>query len=106
MSQLNAAFLGKYIDVSLYPELYSAIPDDRIVIVELIDDSELNYVLSRYLPFLGGVDVVPAAVTLGDEMIFIGSGSNNDGYVYYVDIEFGIFKLHNSVDEFLNAIKL
>jgi hypothetical protein len=48
---------------------------------------------------------MPAAVPLGDEMIFVGDGASNKGCVYYVDIEFGVFKLHDSVGGFLNAIK-
>ena len=38
-------------------------------------------------------------------MIFIGCGSNNKGNIYYVDLEFGIFKLHESITDLLKAIR-
>ena len=98
--------IGKYIDVTQYKELRESIPDRKLEIIEIIPANEVKVIRERYKPYLEGIDANPIAATLGDEMIFIGSGLKNNGCVYFVDIEFGVFKLHNSISEFLSAIKL
>ncbi|ASK18605.1 hypothetical protein [Halomonas sp. N3-2A] len=105
MSILGKEVIGRFIDVTRYPHLSSSIPDRQLEIIEVIESKETSEIRSRYEQFLGGISAAPAAVTLGDEMIFIGDSTNNEGCVYYVDIEFGVFKLHESMEEFLNAIK-
>lgn len=98
--------IGKFIDVAQYKELSESIPDRKLQIIEIIPSNEIKEVRARYAPYLEGIDANPFATTLGDEMIYIGSGSENEGYIYYVDLEFGVFKLHESIAEFLSAIKL
>lgn len=105
MSILDKDVIGSFIDVSRYPHLSNSIPDRQLEIIEVIEPEEIAEIRSKYGQFLGGISATPAAVTLGDEMIFIGDSTTNEGYVYYVDIEFGVFKLHDSVEGFLNAIK-
>ena len=82
-----------------------SIPDKLIELIELIDPKEFSELYDKYKPYLEGVEAYPIAVTLGDEMIFIGNGCKNDGNVYYVDIEFGVFKLNETVTEFMSNLK-
>ncbi len=105
MESITEEIIGKYIDVAQHKELSDFIPDKKLEIVEIIPPEEVTAIRERYTPYLEGIDANPIAVTLGDEMIFIGSGPKNEGNVYYVDIEFGVFKLHNSISKFLSAIK-
>lgn len=106
MASITEKAIGMYIDVTQYRELSESIPDRKLEIVEIISSNEVEEVRKRYVPYLEGIDANPVAVTLGDEMIFVGNGYENKGNVYYVDLEFGVFKLHNSIVEFLSAIKL
>lgn len=106
MESITERAIGKYIDITQYKDMSESIPDRKLEIVEIIPPNEVGVIRERYEPYLEGIDANPIATTLGDEMIFIGDGEENKGRVYYVDLEFGVFKLHNSISEFLSAIKL
>lgn len=106
MENITEEIIGKSIDVIQYKALSAAIPDRKLEITELIPSAEVKAVRERYEPYLEGVDANPVAATLGDDMIFIGSGPENAGSIYYVDIEFGAFKLHDSIADFLKSTKL
>lgn len=106
MTTLTNHLLGAYIDVAQYPKLSEAIPDKKLEIVELIEPDEIALVTARYQPFLEGIEAAPLAVTLGDEMLFIGTSGDNSGFIYYVDIEFGVFLLEQSLQDFVSALEL
>lgn len=105
MDCLPEAITGQYIDVSQHEELRQTIPDRELVIVDLITPDEGATVRTGHRPCLFGTDADPAAVTLGDEMVFIGNGTENAGHVSYVDLELGVFELHDSVEAFPNAFE-
>ena len=105
MSALEGEINGKYLDVSNYPMLAVKIPDKILEITEVIESNDIEKVRGSYRPYLDGIEADPAAVTFGDEMIFIGTGALNLDKVYYVDIEFGVFELHRTTKGFLDALQ-
>lgn len=106
MLTFPADIVGCVIQVSDYPELAEAIPDTELEITECLAPDEIQSVTRRYQPYLEGITAKAAAVTLGDEMLFIGAGPENPGVVYYLDLEFGVFKLLPTVEAFLQSLSL
>lgn len=96
--------VGKHIDVSLYSNLSASFPDRKLAITEVIPEEEKQEILGRYIPHLEGINAEPLAVTLGDEMLFVGSGDNNMGKIYYIDIEFGVFPLDKTLQVFIEKL--
>lgn len=105
MKTFGKGLIGCVIEVKKYQELAEAIPDKELEIIEVVEEVEREEVRVRYMPYLEGVRAFPAAVTLGDEMIFVGDGDDNGGCVYYVDIEFGVFKMNDSIEGFIAEVK-
>jgi len=93
--------VGKFIDVSLYRELAEKIPDVNLEIIELIPQKDKEQIANAYKPYLNDMKLIPFAVSLGDNVLFV----NSAGTVYYVDFDFGIFDLGRSLDEFVAELK-
>jgi hypothetical protein len=93
------------IDVSLIPDLASAIPDRNLVIDEVFPLEELRAIYERFLPYLEDQLLLPFLGTLGGNTIALGFGEMNAGRVFYCDMDFGLFELSENIEGFIAALQ-
>jgi hypothetical protein len=97
---------GKKVKVELYPEMKNEIPDKYLLIESMISKERFKEVLEFCKPILEGLSVFALFDILGGNLICIGYSEENLGFVYYFDFDFGIFKLDDSIAEFIGKICL
>jgi len=102
LAQLN--IIGRKVEVSRYPELVNSIPDKILEITEVIKPIEFDTVSRRFEPYTKEYGVEPLLCTLGDQTICIGTQAHNSGNIYYLDFDFGCFKLTSTIDSFLKEL--
>ncbi len=93
------------IDVSLYPALLSEVPDEVIEITEVFPMNEFETIGGRFQPFLSEHHVCPFLETLGGNVVCVGYHGENLGSIFYFDFDFGLFRLAESLGEFLSVLK-
>ncbi|ASA54565.1 SMI1/KNR4 family protein [Vibrio gazogenes] len=102
---LHSDLVTKKIDVSIYDELSSSIPDSSVLIKEVFPEDELLEIWNNYKPYLEEYSIFPFLGTLGEAVICIGYGSYNLGKIFYFDFDFGQFCLDNdSLNVFLSKL--
>ncbi|MDP8100342.1 hypothetical protein [Phocoenobacter atlanticus] len=94
---------NKVLLTSCYKNLNTEIPEDKIVISEVIPDDEYETVLTNFAPYMEIDNLLPFLVAMGGNQVFcIGYGAENYGLIYYYDMDFGCFELEgDNLDNFL-----
>ena len=93
------------LDTDFLKELKKEIPDTALLITEVFPKDELEEIYKRFIPYLEGYKILPFASTLGDSNFCIGFSKENFGKVYYQDLDFGIFKVGDSMESFIKALR-
>lgn len=95
-----------YIDVSLYNNLKSEIPDNVVVLEEVFPENELDDIWENFKPYLESHKIFPFIGVLGGAVICIGYGENNSGEIFYFDFDFGKIPLDgDDLNSFLKKLK-
>jgi len=101
---LSKEILTKKIDVSLYENLKSKIPDKYIFLEEIFPEEEIETIWDSYKSYLQEDKIFPFIGTLGESVICIGYDEQNYGKIYYFDFDFGCFLLEEKLDVFINKL--
>lgn len=99
--------LPKYVDMTLYPEISKEIPSKFLEIEEVFKVEEIYQIIANFKPYLDDEvehEIQPILGVLGGSVICIGVDSVNNGEIFYYDMDFGVFKLDDNIDEFLNKL--
>jgi hypothetical protein len=81
-----------------YETLKNSIPDQEILLQSVFAEGELEEITTRYAPYAAGF--TPFLGTLGEAVICIGNTEGNKGKVALLDMDFGLFMLDDSLEEF------
>lgn len=101
---LSKEILTKKLDVSLYEDLKSKIPDKYIFLEEIFPEEEIETIWDSYKSYLQEDKIFPFIGTLGESVICIGYDEQNYGKIYYFDFDFGYFLLEEKLDGFINKL--
>jgi len=101
---LSQEILTKKVDVSLYNELKSKIPDEYVYLEEIFPEDEIQEIWDNYKLYLQEYKIFPFIGTLGESVICIGYDEENFGKIYYFDFDFGCFLLEENLDDFLKKL--
>lgn len=104
MVNINA-LVGKTIDVSQYPLLRLAIPDQTLQIEEIFPVSEVEAILESFAPYIAEYSIKPFGEIYGNTILCLGTSEENRGKVYYFDFDFGCFELAPSLGDFIHRLK-
>jgi len=80
-------------------------PEETLLITEVFPESDLEEIYERFTPYLEGHEILPFAHTLGDCALCIGFSQENLGAIYYQDLDFGIYKISDSMVHFLAMLR-
>ncbi len=88
------------IDVSHLEE----VTDDEIQIDEVFLEEDLNEVADQFRDQIKEYAVFPFIEVMGGHVVCIGISRKNRGEIFYLDFDFGLFKLANNINEFIDSI--
>jgi hypothetical protein len=91
---------NKMILCSNYPALNSEIPDDNLILESVFEKDDLDEIFSNFEPYIDDRNICPIIEVLGGNVICIGFAPSNEGRVYYFDMEFGLFELDKTLQDF------
>ncbi len=94
----------KGVKVSLYKNLSEEVPDEILMIDEVISVSGKDEAWDNVREYLEGYSVYPIAEVLGGSLIVVGYSRANKGIIYYHSFDFGLFELDKSYDEFTKKL--
>lgn len=86
-------------------EFLEKIPDSTVLITEVFPNDELKQIYKNFIPYLEGKKILPFASTLGNSNFCIGFEKENFEKIYYQDLDFGIYKVADSMEDFLKALR-
>ncbi|OOF22206.1 hypothetical protein [Salinivibrio sp. IB872] len=85
--------LDKVVDLADYDAVNQAIPDDTLSIEEVFAEDELEEIYLNFAPYLDNESILPFMASYGNAVFCLGVGEENQGYVYYFDLDFGLHLL-------------
>jgi len=92
-------------EYKLNTDLLEEIPDTSLLITEVFPKDELEEIYKSFSPYLEDNKILPFASTLGDSNFCIGFSKENFGKIYYQDLDFGVFKVADSMESFIKALR-
>ena len=93
------------LDTDFLGELKKELPDTALLITEVFPKDELEEIYKSFSPYLEDNKILPFASTLGDSNFCIGFSKENFGKIYYQDFDFGLFKVTDSMESFIKALR-
>ncbi|OOF19700.1 hypothetical protein BZJ17_14995 [Salinivibrio sp. IB574] len=98
--------LDKVVDLADYDAVNQAIPDDTLSIEEVFAEDELEEVYLNFAPYLDNESILPFMASYGNAVFCLGIGEENQGYVYYFDLDFGLHLLtKDGLTTFVRSLK-
>lgn len=98
--------LSKVINVTSYKQLNESIPDDELLIEEVIQFDDLCDVWASYSVYIDKLEIMPFLISYGNVVICIGFGSHNKGKIFYFDFDFGCIPFDDDdLNMFLNNLE-
>ncbi|AMF97034.1 hypothetical protein AAIA71_05825 [Vibrio harveyi] len=96
--------------LSNYPHVEEATCGGEVPMSEVFDVDDIEDIYMRFKPYLdnpeisNASDIAPVIEGLGNAYVCLGFGSENKGFVYYLDFDFGCFLLDKNLDTFLSKL--
>ena len=105
LESINLNLIEYKFDTDLLDELKKEIPDTTLLITEIFPKDELEELYKSFSPYLEDNRILPFASTLGDSNFCIGFSKENFGKIYYQDLDFGIYEVSDSIENFIKALR-